>query len=974
MTSALRTLPVIALLIAPQPLPAQDQPAPAKPAQPPKQIRAVRIGPDFGTTTENKSQDETSDAAAKPAEQKVEGVVSLINGNTIAGQIVPSDSPDVIRWHGSEFVEPFQIRSDAVKSIKFPAAREKMVQSGQFAFELISGDLLSGRLVGWTDAEVGIDSTLFGSIAVRSDAIRRMYRIEENPTLVFASLAGIQDWSTTDWQPKDWMEDGAQLWTDQNDASINGNLNVPDLAMVEFEVSWADKPNFVVAIAADHTSSKDARTDGWRFETFGNTLAVMREYDSAADVEKVDSLADKKSIRLMVYLNQRTGHLQVFRSDGTKLAELGTPPDLADAIKVGRGVRLINRSGTLRLERLRISRWSGKIPKSSIGGDIVMTRVDGTVTSGDAVQLDAEKNEFVLAGTDGDEILVPVQDVVSVKIASATAGAHEAKSSMFLHDGTRISGAIQSITAKHWVIESEEFKTPVRVPHEMARTLIVMKRDPIPDQPETAGRSGRLELGPHKLTGHLVPATEQEADGVSALRWLPFGCLSASSLRIGTSGKIIYREPPPPVNPQQQRTAERALQMQRLRLQQQKRGLNFGQLFLQKVDSKPAKPVGPDAHKLHVRSGDVIPCLVSSINEQGVSITTAVADDTLVPHNKVKALELVPNLSPPNLQDAKRKRLLTLPRLQKSSPPTHLLCSRNGDFLRCRLLEFRDDMIRVELQLEEFEIPRDRVGQIIWFHPEELLAKQKAEDENQPAEIVSPFLQLAQVLKRDGKRVTFDPQQVDEKSIAGTSDVLGTCRFEIGDVDQILFGDGIRDAVSVLPYNRWTLRAAVEPLMAQDLPGGGGEVGIESALIGQQAPEIRLDMLDGERFVLSEQKGKIVVLDFWATWCAPCMQTMPLVEEAMADFDPEQVRLVSINLEEPADHVQSVLERHKLSVPVALDIDGVAAHRYEARAIPQMVIVGKDGKIARLYVGGGSKTVQEMKAAITQLLETDSGS
>ncbi len=98
------------------------------------------------------------------------------------------------------------------------------------------------------------------------------------------------------------------------------------------------------------------------------------------------------------------------------------------------------------------------------------------------------------------------------------------------------------------------------------------------------------------------------------------------------------------------------------------------------------------------------------------------------------------------------------------------------------------------------------------------------------------------------------------------------------------------------------------------------------------------------------------------------MQTMPLVEEAIAEFDPTQVRLVSVNLEESADHVRSVLERHRMNVTVALDIDGVAAQRYQARAIPQLVIVGKDGKVARLYVGGGSQTVEQMKAAISELL------
>ena len=99
---------------------------------------------------------------------------------------------------------------------------------------------------------------------------------------------------------------------------------------------------------------------------------------------------------------------------------------------------------------------------------------------------------------------------------------------------------------------------------------------------------------------------------------------------------------------------------------------------------------------------------------------------------------------------------------------------------------------------------------------------------------------------------------------------------------------------------------------------------------------------------------------------------MPLIEEAMAEFDSAKVRLVSINLEEPADHVRSVLERHDFQLTVALDVDGIAAARYEARAIPQLVIVSAEGKVWRLYVGGGADVVEKMKAAITELLESAS--
>jgi thiol-disulfide isomerase/thioredoxin len=230
---------------------------------------------------------------------------------------------------------------------------------------------------------------------------------------------------------------------------------------------------------------------------------------------------------------------------------------------------------------------------------------------------------------------------------------------------------------------------------------------------------------------------------------------------------------------------------------------------------------------------------------------------------------------------------------------------------------------------------------------------------------------MAQVLKRDGKRVTIDPTEVTAKSLLGISEVLGPCSFELLQIDQLIFGSRIGQEVSNLAYNRWRLHSAIEPLVAQDT-GEGPVVGSESPLIGTDAPEVKLELLDGGDVLLSQLRGKIVVLDFWATWCAPCMQTMPLVEEAIGEYDSEQVQLLSVNLEEPADHIRSVMERHNLSAPVALDVDGLAALRYQARAIPQLVIIDADGKIHRLYVGGGPAVVEQMKAAITELLEASS--
>lgn len=433
------------------------------------------------------------------------------------------------------------------------------------------------------------------------------------------------------------------------------------------------------------------------------------------------------------------------------------------------------------------------------------------------------------------------------------------------------------------------------------------------------------------------------------------------------AGNILYRQLPK-AGPKSAQA--RAQEMQRLRIKQQQRGLNFGELFLKRADEVKTPKVKRDAHVVHVRTGDVISCRVDRIDSTGVYLSTIDSKDGFVSHEEIKAIEYVTNAPPPDLETAKRERLLTIPRLQKSAPPTHILCSHNGDFLRCRLIAADADSIRAEVQLTEIKLPRDRVAQIIWLHPKERLESDTDNEVGaETQDKTSIYDGLAQVVLRDGKRVTFAPTLSTTTHISGESAIIGPCSFPLDSVDQLIIGDQILTEVTDIAYNRWKLQSAIEPLVTAAMEQGSDASSAASPLVGKTAPEVALDLLDGTPFILSAEKGKVVVLDFWATWCAPCMQTMPLVEKAIKQFDPETVKLVSVNLQESPQQIRPVLERYNLDVTVAMDTDGVAAARYDAKAIPQLVIVGQDGVVKQLYVGGGLKVVEQMTSTIEQLIQ-----
>jgi thiol-disulfide isomerase/thioredoxin len=365
-------------------------------------------------------------------------------------------------------------------------------------------------------------------------------------------------------------------------------------------------------------------------------------------------------------------------------------------------------------------------------------------------------------------------------------------------------------------------------------------------------------------------------------------------------------------------------------------------------------------------AGDRIPCIVSRIDDQGVYFTSSVVEAGMVPHAEIKALELVSRTVATSLAEEKRMRLLTLPRMQKNNPPTHLISSTSGDYLRARLDSMDGQTLAAETRLEIKRLPRGRIASIIWLHPQK-----DADDESDdaPAPPADDAMRV-QAVRADGVRLTFVPSEFTNNALIGTSILLGACHVDLKAVDRLLLGDQIEEASEQSLYDQWKLYDAVEPKYVQD-PTAPGEpasaTGLNSPLIGKPAPEIRLDLLEGGRFRLSEEKGNVVVLDFWASWCAPCMQGMPELSAVIDEFQDDQVKYVTVNMQEDRATISAALERLKINPHVALDIDGAASEHYEVSSIPQVVVIDREGNVARMFIGIDANFANDLRQALEQL-------
>lgn len=141
-------------------------------------------------------------------------------------------------------------------------------------------------------------------------------------------------------------------------------------------------------------------------------------------------------------------------------------------------------------------------------------------------------------------------------------------------------------------------------------------------------------------------------------------------------------------------------------------------------------------------------------------------------------------------------------------------------------------------------------------------------------------------------------------------------------------------------------------------------------LIGKVAPAVSLKQLDGKSFDLASKKGKeIVVLDFWATWCGPCRRGMPILSKVTKEFADKGVRMYAVNLQEGPDLINGFLESTGLDLTVLLDSNGKTGNDYMAESIPQMVIIGRDGLVAKVHVGVTQTYEEDIRAELKELTQ-----
>ena len=142
-----------------------------------------------------------------------------------------------------------------------------------------------------------------------------------------------------------------------------------------------------------------------------------------------------------------------------------------------------------------------------------------------------------------------------------------------------------------------------------------------------------------------------------------------------------------------------------------------------------------------------------------------------------------------------------------------------------------------------------------------------------------------------------------------------------------------------------------------------------AALEGKPAPDFTLKGMDGKDVKLSALKGSVVLLDFWATWCGPCVESMPKLNKLYEGKKGSGLKAFAVNAKEEKEDVEAFVKETSLTIPVLLDSEGKVYEQYKLPGLPVTMVVDKEGVVKRAVLGARPKDHEAIENAVEEALK-----
>ncbi len=137
---------------------------------------------------------------------------------------------------------------------------------------------------------------------------------------------------------------------------------------------------------------------------------------------------------------------------------------------------------------------------------------------------------------------------------------------------------------------------------------------------------------------------------------------------------------------------------------------------------------------------------------------------------------------------------------------------------------------------------------------------------------------------------------------------------------------------------------------------------------GDPLPPLVLDGIDGEQYRLFDHRGKVVLVNFWATWCLPCVKEMPSMQRLKRKLGEREMLILAVNMGDDDRSVRDFLTRVPVSFPILMDREGKASRAWKVYALPASFVLDTNGDVAYFLIGSLEWDSAEVVAILSSLL------
>jgi len=144
---------------------------------------------------------------------------------------------------------------------------------------------------------------------------------------------------------------------------------------------------------------------------------------------------------------------------------------------------------------------------------------------------------------------------------------------------------------------------------------------------------------------------------------------------------------------------------------------------------------------------------------------------------------------------------------------------------------------------------------------------------------------------------------------------------------------------------------------------------VSAISVGDTVPSFKARTIDGSKSVaLEDYRGKVVLVDFWASWCPPCLKSLPKYDDLRRELGTSNFEIVAINVDENTEDAKKFLAKHPVSYPIAKDPKGVLPGVFGVKAMPTSYLIDQNGVVQYVHAAFKEGDIEKLKAKIETLM------